>query len=204
MRMAWSLKKLVPVGLVIVLPLAALPLAARWADVRLHGLPPAEAGEAPPLLDAVEEVVRPVVAERISPAAFDDPSLFADDHAPAVSGLDPHGLPPAPLPAFAPLAPSSTAEQPSSPEAAIDDQTLARLQQIRGRLEEMGADYVIVETTDGPQPYRFHCRMVVDPNSPFTRPFDATADDPLAAGEQVLREVEAWRMAAVGRLTRQR
>lgn len=204
MRMALSLKTLVPVGLVIVVPLAALPLAARWADVRLHGLPPAEAGEAPPLLGAAEEVVRPVVAERVSPAAFDDPASFAKDQASAVSGLDPHGLPPAPLPAFAPHSPESAAEQSSGEEVPIDDQTLARLQQIRGRLEEMGADYVIVETTDGPHAYRFHCRMVVDPNSPFTRPFDATADDPLAAGEQVLREVEAWRMAAVGRLTRQR
>jgi hypothetical protein len=67
------------------------------------------------------------------------------------------------------------------------------LQQIRGRLEELGADYLIVETTDGGGRYRFHCRMLVDARSRFTRPFEAESPDPLAAGEEVLRAVEAWR-----------
>jgi hypothetical protein len=38
--------------------------------------------------------------------------------------------------------------------------------------------------------------MLVDERSQFTRPFDASSFDPVAAGQQVLRDVEAWRLAA--------
>jgi hypothetical protein len=61
----------------------------------------------------------------------------------------------------------------------------------------LGAEYVIVETQDGGR-YRFHCRMLIDASSRFTRPFEATSFDCLAAGEQVLRDVQTWRSAASG------
>jgi hypothetical protein len=83
----------------------------------------------------------------------------------------------------------------TAPERAIDERTIARLQQIRGSLEQLGADYVIVETQESGR-YRFHCRMLVDASSRFTKPFEAASFDPVAAGEQVLRDVQSWRAAA--------
>jgi hypothetical protein len=83
-----------------------------------------------------------------------------------------------------------------APEPKIDDRVIARLQQVRQRLEELGAEFVIAETVDGGARYRFHCRMLVDGRSRFTRPFEATSFDPVAAADQVLKEVETWRSAA--------
>jgi len=40
--------------------------------------------------------------------------------------------------------------------------------------------------------------MLVDANSRFTRLFEASSFDPVAAGQQVLRDVESWRSAASG------
>jgi hypothetical protein len=77
----------------------------------------------------------------------------------------------------------------------VTEHTIARLQQIRQRLEDLGAEYVVVETTGDGGRYRFFCRMLVDQRSRFTRPFESSAFDPLAAGEQVLKDVETWRSA---------
>jgi hypothetical protein len=62
---------------------------------------------------------------------------------------------------------------------------------------------VIAEALDGSGQYHFHCRMLVDAQSRFTKPFQAVAADPLMAAEQVLREVESWHVAAVTKTTRQ-
>jgi hypothetical protein len=72
---------------------------------------------------------------------------------------------------------------------------MARWQQIRDRLEQLGAESVFAEVQDSGR-FRFHCRMLVDPRTRYTQPFDATSFDPLAAGEQVLSDVEKWRQAA--------
>jgi hypothetical protein len=95
-------------------------------------------------------------------------------------------------PPFEPIAYPATTAPPR--ETAINDQAIAQLQSLRERLEELGADYVVVEVLDGPR-YRFFCRMLVDDRSRFTKPFEATSFDPVAAGRQVLQSVEAWRMA---------
>lgn len=62
------------------------------------------------------------------------------------------------------------------------------------RLQELGAQYYLLETF-GNQPgqFRFHAKLALTPNSAYTRPFEATAADPLTAVDQVLHEVEAWR-----------
>jgi hypothetical protein len=70
-----------------------------------------------------------------------------------------------------------------------------RLQQMRDRLEQLGAEYVLVDIQDSGR-FRFHCRIIVDPLTRYTRAFDATSFDAIAAGEQVLRDVEKWRAAA--------
>jgi len=201
MRIAVSLKMVILFGLVVALPLLALPVAARLIDARLNDTPPADLGAAP-LLDApTESVTLPVHVERVSPALAND-SASAGDRKPG--GLDVVGAPPPDPPAtFDPLWTPAVTPASGESDIQIDDATVARLQQIRLRLEELGADYVVVETTDNSGRFRFHCRMLVESQSRFTRPFEAISADPLAAGEQVLREVEAWRMAGIDKRPRQ-
>src|SRR5207248_11462995 len=104
-------------------------------------------------------------------------------------------LPPLPLAApFPPLTATRRSEPPRPHEPQIDERTIGRLQQIRERLENLGAEYVVVDYETEQGPYRFYCRMLVDERSRFTRPFEATSADPVVAAEQVLRDVESWRM----------
>lgn len=160
----------------------------------MRNQPPHDLGQAVSPLGPTEQVLQPQVANNSFGFARDDFGPAAVSNA-ALLGIDaaPAGPPPlASISAFQPLAPPAAGLD----AEAIDAATLARLQQIRQRLEDLGADYVIVETTDGTGRYRFHCRMLVDERSRFMRPFESISSDPLAAGEAVLREVEAWRTAA--------
>jgi hypothetical protein len=200
LRFALSVKAFVLFGLIVALPLLALPVAARLIDARLSSAPPAELSAESSMAGSEEVVALPMIVERVSPAADADPVDFG---ASPITGLDDTGAPPpAPPTAFEPLLAPAVASPLAEEEVVIDDQTVARLQEVRTRLEELGADYVIVETTDAGGRFRFHCRMQVDANSPFTRPFEAISPDPVAAGEQVLREVEAWRLAAIDKTSR--
>jgi hypothetical protein len=176
----------------VALPLLALPVAARLIDSRLNDAPPVELAAAASVTGGEKVVGLPMIVERIVPTDAADPA----DLSPS-AGLDDPGAPPlAPAAAFEPLWTPAAAPQVADEEVQIDEQTIAQLQKVRTRLEELGADYVIVETTDFGGQFRFHCRMLVDANSPFKRPFEAISRDPLAAGQQVLREVEAWRLTA--------
>jgi hypothetical protein len=200
LRFALSVKAFVLFGLIVALPLLALPVAARLIDSRLSSAPPAELAAASSVAAPAEVIALPMIVERVSPAAAADPFAFGSS---PTAGLDDTGAPPpAPATVFEPLLARAAASPGVDEQVAIDDQTVARLQEVRTRLEELGADYVIVETTDAGGRFRFHCRMQVDANSPFTRPFEAISPDPLAAGQQVLREVEAWRLAATDNTAR--
>ena len=201
LRFALSVKAVVLFGLIVALPLLAVPVAARLIDARLSAAPPAEMAAGSNIAGPEDVIALPIFVERVSPNSAQDP-VDLDVNPPA--GLDDAGAPPpAPPTAFEPLLAPPAAPQASDEEVAIDDQTVARLQAVRTRLEELGADYVIVETTDVGGRFRFHCRMLVDGKSPFTRPFEAISPDPVAAGQQVLREVEAWRLAAIDKTSRQ-
>ena len=72
----------------------------------------------------------------------------------------------------------------------------SRFTPISRRLQELGADYLRLETLDaqGGQ-YRFQCRVSLAGNSAYSRPFEASAADPVEAMERVLKEVESWRGA---------
>jgi hypothetical protein len=188
-----SLRGMLLLGFVVAMPVLALPPVARWMDELLYGPPPTDFGRppAPPACDGGQ----PLVAQALATASYSEasPALAADSQ-----GLDAAAAaapPLAPLPVFAPVIP------PQSPpaEAPISEATIARLQEIRQKLENLGADYVVVEALESGGGYRCYCRMLVDPRSRFTRPFEAIAADPLAAAQQALREVEAWRAAAIER-----
>jgi hypothetical protein len=138
----------------------------------------------------------------VAPASFVEPvprtggSLAAAP--PTSPGSPPISAPPISAPPLAalPASPPFESAPPAAPPARlvpIDERTISRLQQIRQRLEQLGAEYVVVETLESTGRFRFHARMLIDERSRFTRPFEASASDPITAGEQVLREVEAWR-----------
>ena len=200
-RRAWFM-----VCIVVGLPLLASPVVVPRLSRMLQGPKPAllsykATGE------RRGHVVLPLVAERISPATFDE--IDADELAgPPRSGdrgLDGFQSAPPPLErlaSFSSLEPAAQSvaadgiagsEEPAAPP--IDHSVLAKLQEIRGRLEELGADYVLLETTGDAGRYRFHCRMLVDEQSSYTRQFEADSTDPLLAAGEVLSEVEGWRTA---------
>lgn len=179
-------------GFVVAMPVLALPPVARKIDHLLYGAPPTDFGRppaAPPALSIPLAENRTPIAQ----ASYTEPSPAPADA--FTSQESPPLLAPAPqfdlpVPASNPLLPEH--------ERRIDESTIARLQQIRQRLEQQGAEYVIVECLDGGR-YRFHCRMLIDERSRFTKPFEASSFDPLSAGEQVLQAVEAWRTGARSR-----
>ncbi|MCU0877937.1 MAG: hypothetical protein MUF06_09150 [Pirellulaceae bacterium] len=197
-----SLRAVFLIGFVIAMPILALPAVARRLDDWLYGPPPAgfsQPSERAPLPKGLE----PYAAERASPASYDEiePLEVAAARQPG-EGLDATLTGPpllSPLPTFQPLV-SPPATPPTSPPATptIDSEPLSesavqRLTQIRDRLEELGAEYLVLETVEGAGQYRFRCDMQIAPASPLTREFSATAADPLAAAESVLAEIADWR-----------
>jgi hypothetical protein len=188
-----SLRACFLVAFVVAMPLLALPPVARRIDEWMYGPPPTDFGR-PPVAAPREEPAEPAASPVVAPALFVEPpgGGLGGAVSPAAHLSPP--VTPAPrasLPADAPFDPPRPPqnEQP----VIVNQQTLARLQQLRQRLEQLGAEYVVVETLQSTGRYRFHCRMLIDERSRFTRSFEVNAADPVAAGEQVLREVEAWR-----------
>jgi hypothetical protein len=190
-----SLRAVFLLGFVVAMPVLALPPVARRIDELLYGPPPADFGRPPAAAAPLsEELTQPKAAAPLSPPRYEEPSPAA--WALANSPVEP----PATAPNLSPAAhfevPSTTAPA-RAPETKVDEQTIARLQQIRDSLEKLGAEYVVVEAQESGR-FRFHCRMLVDAKSRFTKPFEASSFDPIAAGQQVLRDVESWRAAANG------
>jgi hypothetical protein len=201
MRFAISPKPAIAFGLVVALPLLALPVAVKLISFRFGDAPPADSTALPLQGGPAEAVALPMIVERYSPADVAGPASAALLES---RGIDSASSPPlAPQTTFDPLWTPARSTDAAAEEVTIDDRTIDQLQRIRLRLEELGADYVIVESTEFGGRFRFHCRVNVEPHSRFTRPFEAISLDPLAAGEQVLREVEAWRLAAANPRLRQ-
>jgi len=199
-----SLRALFLLGFVVAMPVLALPPVARWMDELLYGLPPSDFAR-PPMSASpskAKEVIPPLAADPVSHAGFAEAGPAAVGQ--GSRGLESSSTPPplTPLPSFAPLVPPQPVA--TELETKIDERTMAQLQEVRRRLEELGAEYVVVETIDGSGQYCFRCRMLVDPQSRLPHRFEATAADPIAAAQQVLRAVESWRSAAAERQTQPR
>jgi hypothetical protein len=215
--MRWlSLRALFLLGFAVGMPVLALPPVARWIDDLLYGPPPADFGLPPSDGDvaarAEDAVATPATppgpAQTSSPSTISSLYSLPEEGGSVVKAQDsPATWPQLPqTPDFSPIAhgpdfppsvpqdaPAAGAELAPMPVNRIDEQTIARLQAIRQRLETLGADYVLVETLADGSRFRFHCRMRVDAESPYTRPFEARSFDPVAAGEEVLQQVEQWR-----------
>ncbi len=194
----FSLRAIFLLGFIVAMPVLALPSVARRIDEWLYGAPPADFGRPPVPPPLTDEPIAPVARSSVAPARFDEPSPAPQSYvqqASATGRYEPAIPPLSPSSPFAPATVPSTTSPPAA-EPQIDERTIARLQQIRQRLEELGAEYVLVDTQDSGR-FRFHCRMIVDNRSRATRSFEGASFDPVAAGEQVLGEVERWRVTPV-------
>jgi hypothetical protein len=189
-----SLRAIFLLGFVVAMPILALPPVARRIDELLYGPAPSDFAQPPQAAPPLDEP-QPLANGHILPARFEEPSPAAVAVTPGPANR-PFSPPPlAASPDFAPAPPPLNVARTGTAEPKVDERTMARLQQIRQQLEQLGAEHVLVETQDGGR-FRFHCRMLVDDRTRFTRPFEASSFDCLAAGEQVLRDVETWRLAA--------
>jgi hypothetical protein len=184
-------------GFLIVLPILAMPKVSSLVDRWLYDDKPTVV-QAPLIEPPTQRVVEPQFAERASPAQY-EASLVEDAsaHPRRMNGLDNLAASPPllnPLPSYTQT--TSAYGTPPSQDAQLDDASVQRLHQVRERLEQLGAKYMILETASGSDRYRFHCEMLLEPHSTYIRKFDATSIHPVEAAESVLREVEGWRMAA--------
>lgn len=199
------LRALFLLGFIVILPIMALPPTVRFLDELLYGKPQSTI---PPLASKTElpPVAEPPPGERNSPASYDSPlaGSAAPGHGPsAYEGLD--ALSAAPPLAPPPMFPGGSQGMSTAPAGApgLGNSTpgdphawIAPVKQIRERLETLGAKYILLETADGSGKYRFHCQMLLSESSPYTRDFEAVSTDPLIAAQDVLRDVEQWRLAA--------
>lgn len=197
-RLSLVLRCLFLLGFVVVVPLLALPSVTRRLDEALYGDEEAATGN---------EKLRSGQAEsasdgRVIPATFETPlvdSLPVDGRKGAQRGLDAiPGSPPnlAALPEFptgsaAPLPPLLTPRTPATGSAG--EALAVRTAQIRQRLEDLGAEYILLEALEETGEQRFECRMLVAPGSTETETFEATGRDGALVAEQVLSAVEKWR-----------
>jgi hypothetical protein len=219
-RVSIVLRSLFLLGFIVAMPLLALPSVARWLDDALYGksesksepedgnksLDHSSADEkvAQATFDSpVVEPTRPArtegkargldaVTERPPDLAaiLDFPPTGASDDGASGGRRDP------------PLALqsrqsdlSSQAPERSGPPIRSDakDEINPRIGAIRQRLEDLGADYLLLEAADATGQYHFHCRMLVAPGSTETETFEATGHEVVAVAQQVLKAVEAWR-----------
>src|SRR4051794_11922994 len=150
-----SLRAMFLLGFVIAMPVLALPPVARRIDELLYGPPPSDFARPPQAAPTTEEPL-PLANSHILPARFEEPSPAAA--VVMAGGFDRSFSPPplAPSPDFATTPSSPMASRTPAADATIDERTMARLQQIRQRLEQLGADYVLVDTQERGR-YRFHC-----------------------------------------------
>ncbi len=89
-------------------------------------------------------------------------------------------------------APNSAMPAPTSQAIGRPD-TLDQFRYIEKRLRDLGADYYLLENWGNQgECYRFHCRIAVANSSNFTKHFEATDSQPLAAMTRVLADAEAW------------
>lgn len=142
------------------------------------------------------QVALPYGGEQASPAGLDD--FLLEEFPSYKSALDDPGPL---LPVFQPLVARTRLDVGTS-EAAIDEATLARLEEVRNELESLGADYVALELLSDRGEYRFHCRMRLSDDTSYQRSFEASSIDPLHAAQSVLDDVSAWQAAKTAAVAR--
>jgi hypothetical protein len=185
------------VGFLIVLPVMAMPTVASFLDRLLYGnsessLPPARQSDSEP-------VPRAKTPPDASQATHEVP--IVDEPDPSGIATRIHAAPPPPLqrvPDFLPRAETPGQNGPAAKSADVsplDLATAAKIDAVRGRLEELGAQYVRLEMSEDGRTFHCLCDMLLENGGGKTQPFEATRSDPVAAAQAVLANVEAWRIA---------
>jgi len=184
------------VGFLVVLPLMAMPSVASFLDQLLYGtseksLPPAqEPRESAPL--------KTLVRADVSPAGLEVPVSEQASAAESESGrFAPPPLQRAPdfVKTREPVDGPDRHAQPADDVGPLDQATAARIDAVRSRLEELGAEYIRLEMSEDGQNYHCLCEMLVGEKGDQTQPFTATRSDPVDAAQAVLARIEAWRAA---------
>ena len=196
---SFTLRALFIVGFVIVLPVIAMPQVASVLDQLLYGQP--ETSVPPSSSDKKKSASPPRTNARReeSPASHEMP---LDEETTRASLHDLSNISPPPLqrmPTFLSPPPSSegaVVEQPMPVDVGpLDQATAARIDAVRRRLEELGAEYVRLEMSEDAREFHCLCHMALNNTSDQIQPFEATRSDPVAAAQAVLQNVEAWRSA---------
>ncbi|MBC7856269.1 MAG: hypothetical protein IAF94_22795 [Pirellulaceae bacterium] len=187
------------IGFLIVLPVMAMPSVASFLDRLLYGQPESSV---PLVIKADAEFAPRKQPEQsradASPAAYEVPL----PEEPSASGIAGNFQPPPPslqrAPDFLPrdekLTPGNDSVDPVD-VGPLDPATAQKIDAVRGRLEELGAEYVRLEMSEDGRTFHCLCDMLLGGGTKETQPFEATRNDPLAAAKAVLANVEAWRKA---------
>ena len=194
-----GLRSLVIIAFLIGLPILALPWVSKQLDANLYG---AAHSTVPDLVistdqnSAPQRAHQPLQIDGVSPARFDESLVGREPERPReAAGLDAVvSAPPLSMP------PSFASRMPAQPNNLTRDPQLepfAYVQQVRQKLEQLGAQYVVLEELDAGQRYRFSVQMQVSPRATQVRPFEAVAADPVSAARTVLADVETWRTASL-------
>lgn len=199
---SYTLRAVFIIGFLIVLPVMALPSVATFVDGLLYGHPKSSVPATE--LKPVAEPTQPTVAEatqatHLVPLASGSGGFPEEPN--ALSMAERFATPPPPLdhaPFFnnqtKELTPSEN-EQPSADVGPLDEATALKIDSVRSRLEELGAEYVRLEMAEDGRTFHCLCDMLLAGEGSKTQPFEATRDDPVAAVQAVLTNVEAWRSA---------
>ena len=199
----FTLRALFIIGFLIVLPVMAMPNVASLLDQFLYGkpessVPPVLKPETPPPPRGPARAEASQVTHEV-PLTSDGDAFSNRAERPGFSG----GSQPAPpsfqrAPDFLPRDEQAKPGENSKPPVDIgplDQATALRIDAVRSRLEELGAEYVRLEMSEDGRTFHCLCDMLMGNGGSKTLPFEATRNDPVAAAEAVLANVEAWRNA---------
>jgi hypothetical protein len=185
------------VGFLIVLPVMAMPSVADFLDRLLYGQPESSV---PPMTKPDLELAPREERElaQATRAAYEEPLSTEPALTDMAGNL--RSAPPrlSRTPDFPPRheRPDSSRETEEPADVGpLDQATALKIDAIRGRLAELGAEYVRLELSADGRTYHCLCDMLLGGDPQETQAFEATRDDPVAAAEAVLAKVAAWRDA---------
>ena len=198
-RASLVLRSLFLLGFVLAMPLLALPRVARWVDDFLYGesKPDSPHQEQAPHsdenADAVANVAQAVLETPLG-ESMDPPARVGKDRGLDAAITQPPTMPPTPDFPQSSFPEAQQTDVPRSPAANAEAATATeRLGEIRQRLEDLGADYIVLKLVEETNQFHCQCRMIVAPGLAETETFQADGKDACAVAEQVLKSVEAWR-----------
>jgi hypothetical protein len=91
----------------------------------------------------------------------------------------------------------ATAERPVNPARESHRPGNDPFLRMQRRLQSLGVSYMRLEQPQPPDgPYRFECQAPLNGHSAYRRRFESEARDPLAAMENVVKQVESWRLGS--------